>query len=163
MATMDRGRGLLRGNRAVFTVRVAMASLALVLVACSKGSGGGEEATSTAAPAPAAGQATAINVPDVHYSVAQPDLDRGKELFAQKGCNACHKIGGGKLVGPDLKGVTARRDKQWIAKMILRPDVMVKEDPTAKDLFKTYMVAMPNQGVAENDLPPLMSYLKANE
>ncbi len=47
--------------------------------------------------------------------------------------------------------------------MILRPDLMVKEDPVAKDLFKTYLTAMPNQGVSDADLGPLMSYLKANE
>ncbi len=47
--------------------------------------------------------------------------------------------------------------------MILRPDLMVKEDPTAKDLFKTYLTPMPNQGVPEADLPALMSYLKSNE
>lgn len=104
-----------------------------------------------------------LKVPDVSYSTAQADIDKGKEVFAQKGCNGCHKIGGGKLVGPDLKGVTGRRDKEWIAKMILRPDLMVKEDATAKDLFKTYMTAMPNQNVPEGDLAPLMSYLKANE
>ncbi len=26
-------------------------------------------------------------------------------------CKACHTIGGGKLIGPDLKGVTERRDE----------------------------------------------------
>jgi len=104
-----------------------------------------------------------LKVPDVTFSTAQADIDKGKEVFTAKGCGACHKIGGGKLVGPDLKGVTGRRAKEWIAKMILRPDLMVKEDATAKDLFKTYMTAMPNQGVPEADLPALMSYLKANE
>lgn len=104
-----------------------------------------------------------IKVPDIQYSTAQADIDKGKELFTAKGCNACHKLGGGKLVGPDLKGVTARRDKQWIAKMIMKPDVMIKEDPVAKELFKTHLTPMPNQGVTEADLPLIMSYLKANE
>lgn len=137
------------------------------LVACNKEeASSAPEPTASAAPvetAQAGGGLAALQVPAVTYSTAQADLDKGKELFAQKGCSACHKIGGGKLVGPDLKGVTARRDVQWIAKMIKRPDLMVKEDPTAKDLFKTYLTAMPNQGVSDEDLPKLMSYLKSNE
>ena len=147
-------------------VRIQLALVGLcfgvTLAACNK-TGESGAAESSAASASAAGATAAIKVPDVVYSTAQADLDKGKELYAAKGCNGCHKIGGGKLVGPDLKGVTARRDKQWLAKMILRPDVMIKEDPVAKDLFKTYMTPMPNQGVSEADLPALMSYLKANE
>ncbi|MBI2391339.1 MAG: cytochrome c [Deltaproteobacteria bacterium] len=145
-------------NRVVTSAALA-ATLAVgaMLFGCNKSS------ASTDPGAGASDPVAALKVPEITYSTAQADLDKGKELFQAKGCNGCHKIGGGKLVGPDLKGVTARRDKQWIAKMILRPDVMVKEDPTAKDLFKTYLTAMPNQGVPEGDLPALMSYLKANE
>jgi mono/diheme cytochrome c family protein len=137
---------------------------AVVLAACSKSA---PEASTEPTPSPASeppksGLAN-LTVPNITYSTAQPDLDKGKEVFTAKGCNGCHKIGGGKLVGPDLKGVTGRRDKEWIAKMILRPDLMTKEDPVAKELFKTHMTQMPNQGVPESDLPALMSYLKANE
>lgn len=139
----------------------------IAFVACKKeeaaSSSEPSSAPSAANPAAGGGALAALKVPDVTYSTAQADIDKGKEVFAAKGCNGCHKIGGGKLVGPDLKGVTGRRDKQWIAKMILHPDVMTKEDPTAKDLFKTYLTQMPNQGVPEGDLPALMSYLKANE
>lgn len=149
----------------VMTLLALVAALGAGALACNKN----VENANASEPAPAAPAAepgsalAALKVPDVAFSTAQADIDKGKEVFAAKGCNGCHKIGGGKLVGPDLKGVTGRRDKQWIAKMILRPDLMVKEDPTAKDLFKTYMTAMPNQGVPEADLPALMSYLKANE
>ena len=142
----------------MFAIAVAM------VAACSK-----PPPTESNDPPPATGGGpqqsalASLKVPDVTYSSAQPDIDKGKEVFTAKGCNGCHKIGGGKLVGPDLKGVTGRRDKEWIAKMILRPDIMIKEDATAKDLFKTYMTPMPNQGVPEADLPALMSYLKSNE
>lgn len=137
--------------------------LAALVVACSKAAPAESNDPAPAEqPAAQSGLAT-LKVPDITFSVAPDDIEKGKGVFVAKGCNGCHKIGGGKLVGPDLKGVTARRDKQWIAKMILRPDLMVKEDPTAKDMFKTFMTAMPNQGVPEADLPALMSYLKANE
>jgi mono/diheme cytochrome c family protein len=139
-----------------------------VVVGCNKQEATASTESNDPPPATGGGPTTqsglaTLKVPDVTYSTAQADIDKGKEVFTAKGCNGCHKIGGGKLVGPDLKGVTGRRDKEWIAKMILRPDLMVKEDPTAKDLFKTYLTPMPNQGVPEADLPALMSYLKSNE
>jgi protein SCO1/2 len=135
----------------------------VVFAGCSKAAPTETTEAPTTAAEPVKSGLANLTVPNVTFSTAQADLDKGKEVFAAKGCNGCHKIGGGKLVGPDLKGVTGRRDKEWIAKMILRPDLMTKEDPTAKDLFKTYMTQMPNQGVPESDLPALMSYLKSNE
>ena len=66
--------------------------------------------------------------------------------------------------GNNLKGVTARRDAKWVSRMILRPDVMVKDDATAKQMLATHMVPMPNQGVdPTKELPYLVAYLKANE
>ena len=41
----------------------------------------------------------------------------GKSLFEQK-CSACHTIGGGRLVGPDLKGVTETRSQEWLTNFI---------------------------------------------
>lgn len=37
----------------------------------------------------------------------------GAVLFRDN-CAACHTIGGGRLVGPDLQGVTARRSEAWL-------------------------------------------------
>jgi mono/diheme cytochrome c family protein len=106
----------------------------------------------------------AVPVPSFAISKSPADIHKGEEIFASKGCTACHKIGGGKLVGPDLKGVTARRDEIWIKRMILRPDVMLKEDDLARKLLAEHMTPMPNQGVDPNlELPPLLAYLKSVE
>lgn len=144
---------------------VIVIGVALLAVACrGRGEKSEQEEGAPSSPPTATGGGLAdLKVPDVQYSSAPADIEKGKELFTAKGCNACHKIGGGKLVGPDLKGVTARRDRTWLIKMISRPDLMVKEDPTAKELLKTHLTPMPNQGVTEADLGPLLSYLKANE
>ncbi|MDP2702657.1 MAG: c-type cytochrome [Candidatus Rokubacteria bacterium] len=37
----------------------------------------------------------------------------GQALFHEE-CVACHTIGQGDRVGPDLAGVTARRDRAWL-------------------------------------------------
>lgn len=148
-------------GRAVVVVTLSALGVVLGLsgTACNKGDSAG-----AAASASAKSPVEMIEVPTFTISTAQADIDKGKELFAGKGCGACHKIGGGKLVGPDLKGVTARREQVWIERMILKPEVMTKEDPVAKDLFKTYMTQMTNQGIdPKEQLPLLVAYLKANE
>jgi mono/diheme cytochrome c family protein len=105
-----------------------------------------------------------IAVPAITISSAQADVDGGKAVFASKGCTACHKLGGGKLVGPDLKGVTARRNPRWIERMILHPEIMLQQDQTAKDLLRTHLTPMANQNVnPESELPKILAYLKANE
>ena len=43
--------------------------------------------------------------------------DEGKQLF-EKNCQVCHKIGGGKLVGPELLGITQLREREWLVKFI---------------------------------------------
>jgi cytochrome c2 len=86
--------------------------------------------------------------------------EKGKELFQSKGCVGCHTIGKGKLVGPDLKGVTQRRSEDWLKKWIKSPDTMVFTDPTAKELLKQYLTPMPNLGLTDDEVNALISYLK---
>ena len=130
--------------------------------------------TSTAAAEPAAAPVVAeapkpapeaeLVVPKITISTDAAVVAQGRDLFASKGCVGCHKVGGGKLVGPDLKGVTARREQEWLSKMILRPDVMTKQDETAKKLLAEHLVQMPNQNVdAQKELPLLLAFLKSEE
>lgn len=68
----------------------------------------------------------------------------GEENFA-KICGACHSIGGGKLVGPDLAGVTTRRTEDWLLKFIKSPKAMIDAgDATAVALFKEFNLVMPD-------------------
>ena len=135
-------------------------SLALMLVLGVFGCG--EKPPTSAPAAEGASGKTPIEVPEFAVSESPADVQKGEEIFAGKGCVACHKVGGGKLVGPDLKGVLSRRDETWVKKMIMRPDVMVKEDETARKLLAEHLTPMPNQGVdGSAELPYLMAYLKS--
>ncbi|PSK87906.1 cytochrome oxidase Cu insertion factor (SCO1/SenC/PrrC family) [Limimaricola soesokkakensis] len=84
----------------------------------------------------------------------------GEGLFI-KGCAACHSIGDGVRVGPDLEGVTLRRDRDWLMRYIMSPDRMLAEgDPIAVTLDAAYpAVRMPAFGLGENDAADLVQYL----
>jgi len=90
-------------------------------------------------------------------------VSRGSKLFQDKGCVACHTIGKGKLVGPDLAGVTRIRDEAWLERWIMHPETMLFSDPIAKKLLKEFMVPMPNQGVTQDEVKAIIAYLKHND
>ena len=79
-----------------------------------------------------------------------------------KACAACHTIGKGVRVGPDLKGVTARRDRDWLIRFLVAPNVMLaKKDPIAMELDAQFQgVRMPNLGLSKTDAADLIAYMK---
>ncbi|GIL15791.1 MAG: hypothetical protein BroJett039_09640 [Chloroflexota bacterium] len=87
--------------------------------------------------------------------------DEGATLFKEK-CVGCHTIGSGKLVGPDLKGVTQRQEKAWLLSWIQAPDKMLAAgDPIATQLLKEYNnLPMPNLGLNETQVASLVAYLE---
>lgn len=147
--------------------------LLTVLLGCV-GESGAPVPTPGAAPAtpPVAAPAAPAVGPDGPDSIAVPAIasvsteqaaiDRGKLVYAARGCGACHTFGG-KLVGPDLKGLLSRRTPTWAARMILDPETMTKQDPVAKDLFRTLMVQMTKQGVTPEEIPDLLAYIQAQD
>lgn len=90
----------------------------------------------------------------------QSDGD-GQEIFQQK-CSPCHTIGGGPGVGPDLEGVTERRELTWLEGFISAPDeVIASGDPIATGLQADYNnVVMPNLGLSEDEVAAILEYLK---
>ena len=91
------------------------------------------------------------------------DISEGESLFTEKGCNACHTIGGGVLVGPDLAGVTTRRDKAWLARWLKEPDkVLAEGDPIATELFETAnKIPMHNLGLSDSEIASLIAYFES--
>jgi mono/diheme cytochrome c family protein len=94
-------------------------------------------------------------------AIDQELASQGEDLFTQRGCVACHKIGEGRLVGPDLAGVTDRRSFTWIYSMITNPDSMLRSDSTAQSLLGEHFTPMPNQKVQPEEARALYEYLRA--
>ncbi|HRP68599.1 MAG TPA: c-type cytochrome, partial [Turneriella sp.] len=90
--------------------------------------------------------------------------DPGQKIFNEK-CTACHTIGKGKTVGPDLKGVTTRRDPQWLTRWIMEPDkALAEKDETALALLKEFNnVPMPNFGITEAQAKDIIAYLGSGD
>lgn len=88
----------------------------------------------------------------------------GQEIFEDQ-CSACHTIGKGNLVGPDLAGVTSRRDESWLIRQIKEPDVLIEEkDPIAlKLLADAEDVPMPPPDLNDDQVLAVVAYLKSTE
>jgi protein SCO1 len=73
----------------------------------------------------------------------------------------CHTIGVGDRVGPDLRGVTERRDRTWLASYIRNPAAMLAgNDPAARELAARFeSVRMPNLRLSEQDAEDLIGFL----
>lgn len=82
---------------------------------------------------------------------------QGKLNFELK-CIACHSIGGGDKVGPDLHQVMRRRTADWIARWIKDPMPMQQSDPTGKELLAKYKIPMPNQNASDAEIKGYVAY-----
>lgn len=81
-------------------------------------------------------------------------------LFAQK-CAKCHTVGKGDRVGPDLKSVTRRRDRAWLAGFIAAPSQYLDSDPVARELLEKYGgVRMDDLGLSPAQVEALIAYVE---
>jgi len=88
-------------------------------------------------------------------------INPGEDLFRRR-CQVCHTVGAGDTLGPDLAGVTAKRDRKWLARWLQAPDQMLAEkDPIATALYAQYKeLPMPNLKLSDGDTEVLIAYLE---
>jgi len=146
----------------------ALAALLWMAAGCGGNSTAGNAVaaggTAASAGAPAEMKLAAVSAYDAGPRAAEAPADemgaqRGSQLFKDKGCSACHTFGK-KLTGPDLAGVTHRRTAAWIENQILHPEVMVKTDPISHQLFSTFMLQMPNQGLTPEQARDVIAFFR---
>lgn len=95
--------------------------------------------------------------------VARADTAEAKKIFTTR-CMACHTFGKGVKVGPDLKGVTERRQRDWIVKMVRSSSTMVGSDPIAVQLFDQFkQQRMPDwTDLSDVQINTIMDWLAGN-
>jgi protein SCO1/2 len=95
------------------------------------------------------------------YTEATTVQKDGRYLFARH-CAACHTVGHGDKIGPDLQGVVDVRDPVWLTRQIATPDEMIADkDPIATALWNKYKhVNMPNLRLDQDEVKLIISFLK---
>lgn len=90
------------------------------------------------------------------------EVEQGASLF-RTACAACHSIGQGDGIGPDLAGVPTAREHDWLVRFITHPDKMLQaNDPVATALYKRFnQVNMPNLSLTEKDAETLIHFINS--
>ncbi len=104
-----------------------------------------------------------IGVVLISFPFAKSFADDGGDIF-RTNCGACHTIGKGKLVGPDLKGVEIRHSEAWILKWVKSSQAMVQAgDKDAVKLFADNSnIPMPDQALSEDQVKIILGFIKAS-
>ena len=85
---------------------------------------------------------------------------QGKLNFESK-CVACHSVGQGRKLGPDMVGVTKRRTEDWLTRWLRAPEKMLESDPDAKAMLKEFNnLPMPNQSLSHAEIRQYIRYFK---
>ncbi len=86
---------------------------------------------------------------------------QGETMF-KSSCSACHSVGKGRLVGPDLKDVDKRHSEEWLHAWIKSSQTVVKSgDTSAVRLFAEYNnMIMPDQNLSDADIKEVLAYIK---
>ncbi|WP_460890762.1 multicopper oxidase domain-containing protein, partial [Ramlibacter alkalitolerans] len=99
------------------------------------------------------------NIPATQMVPTDPTAQRAQLAFQSK-CLACHSLGGGDKLGPDLLGTTKRHDTAWLTRWLKSPEQMLQTDPTAKAMLERWKIPMPNQGLSDEEIKGYIEYFK---
>ena len=91
------------------------------------------------------------------------NISAGEQLFRTR-CQTCHSITGtepANALGPDLLGVTNRREQNWLVNWLKAPDKMIKnKDPIALALYNQYnQLTMPNLRLNKGEVIALLTFI----
>jgi cytochrome c len=143
--------------------------IAITLIVFAWSCGGGNEETTENTERPASmiekevdpmesigvGPITSVELGEIDQAM----VEKGREIYEAK-CTACHKADA-KFIGPAPTDILSRRTPEWIMNMILNPDGMVKEDPTAKALLMEFNGSpMANQNLTEEEARNVLEYFR---
>jgi mono/diheme cytochrome c family protein len=83
------------------------------------------------------------------------------QAFFDENCSVCHSIGGEAAAGPDLRDITKKRDRAWLARFILDPHEVARADAIAAALVKQYDDVMPpTEGASPETIEAVLRYIE---
>lgn len=96
------------------------------------------------------------------FTGSAQNISQGEKTFKSI-CSACHSIGKGKIVGPDLSDVTIRRNEKWLMNFIRSSQAMVKNnDAIAVKIFnENNKIPMPDQNLTDAQIKDVLAYVKS--
>jgi len=94
------------------------------------------------------------------FIVTLSRADEGQDLFKST-CAACHTIGNGRLVGPDLLDVSERRNQEWMVSFIKSSTAMINSgDAEASAVFKEFNnLLMPDNNYSDAQINNILAYI----
>ena len=72
-------------------------------------------------------------------------------------CVGCHSLGGGDGVGPDLAGISLKRERDWIFRWLEDTETMLETDPIGQELLEQYTIPMPQFPLTEENINLLLN------
>ena len=103
--------------------------------------------------------------PSVEQQPIETPIDRGKRLFTEKGCTACHTVDRKPLIGPTLKGIFGHEVELADGKKVQVDENYIREsivNPTVK-VVKGFQPVMPayKGSLKDEEINALVSYIKS--
>jgi mono/diheme cytochrome c family protein len=94
------------------------------------------------------------------YQLSADDVAKGEQIFKQN-CTACHMITDARLVGPGLKGITDKYEKEWLIKWIRNSQELIASgDERAIKIYEEYnKTAMSSFYFSDEEFSDLFAYL----
>ena len=147
-----------------------LGSVTFMLVACGGNSSADNKSKETTQPATTAadketndkrgiGKFTHVDIP---AALDKAMADAGNKVYEMK-CMSCHRLTDEKLVGPGWKGVTSRRQAEWVMNFVTNTDEMLANDPQAQAQLEICMVRMPNQNLSDEDARHVYEFMRKND
>lgn len=94
-------------------------------------------------------------------ATAEPDIAEGQEIWSGE-CQACHTIGEGDRVGPDMAGITDRREEDWLISFIKNSREMIEAgDEQAVEVSEAYPANMPRMDyLSDDEIRSVLAYVE---
>ncbi len=99
---------------------------------------------------------------ELTHPLDQKMIAQGKAVYDLK-CASCHKLSDEKLVGPGWKGVTDRRQPEWIMNFVTNTEEMLQKDTAAQNMMEICLVQMPNQNLSDADARSVLEFMRNND